>query len=821
MTEPVLAKYIRWLVYASALVPLVIFAQYMSPFHFGKVVILRSIIEIMAVLYVLLIWRDRSYRPVMHPISWAFLGFALVFTLTTITSVAPTQSFVGTLERMGGLWTFWHYFVFFIIAVSVMRTREHWTRLLDLVIAVGLVSAVYGFLQKTNWSFILGAGGRARPFGTIGNAALFAGYQILVAYLGVTLLAMKKFGPRAQSATGLLERGNALIGGGLGAALLLALLFAGHGLWIIPFGVVFYGIYLVMAGMGWGLWFYRGAVGLMFLAAISTAVRGSLLAIVVGTIVYVLLWSVLNRSRQAKIALLVAIAGVVVFFFLALLFRNTPVVKGSPYLTRITDFSSSTFTVQTRFWAWSAGLKGWSEAPRYMALGWGPENFNVPFSKYFNPKFFTGPGSETFFDRAHNMFIEVLVTMGVLGELAYLALFGVLLWTLIGYMKRQGDDRALGIGLTALTVAYAIHNAFIFDTSANFLVFFTIVAFIVHVAQRGLDGANSEKRIANRGKGAKEGSWTAGQMAVGGMMAIAAIVLVYATNVKQTMANYAVTRGIVAGWKGDFVGAVEKYRQAIDYGVPGQYEFRHRFAQYVLEVASGADTSTVPQFDAVVSRVLNDLKANSEENPSDYLPLLYASRIYLSLGQDDPRSPANDAALEQSTRALEISPTFVRTYYEVAQAYLNKKEYGKAYEWFGKAAELNPDVSLTYWYMGAVLIQKGANEKKPEVIRQGLQYAFTALRKGYVLGEEDAQKLVNAYMALDDLKNVAALYQQIVKNFPQRPDYWEQLIAVYLKMGNSQGAIQTIQTALTQPDVGDNPAFRTKAANTLRDLGVQ
>ncbi len=819
MSEPLFARYLRWLVYASALVPLVIFAQYVSPFHFGKVILLRSIVEVMVVLYVLLAWRHPVYRPKSHPITWAFLAFTLVFTLTTITSVSPLQSLWGTLERMGGLFTFWHFFLFYLIAVSVLRSKEHWRTLLDLMVAVGVVSALYGFLQKTDWTFILGSGNRTRPFGTIGNAALFAGYQLVVAFLAVTLTLTKRLGPNAPMQHNTGERGGKLLAWALGAVLLVALLTGEHGLWVIPVGLISYGVYLLVAAAGKARWFYGVAAGLMFLAAISTAVRGSLLGIGAGMLLFALLWSTFHRSRRAKTALLGLLAGSVLFFFLAILLRDTSVVQNSPYLRRITDFSSSTYTVQTRFWAWEAGLNGWSDSPRYMLVGWGPENFNIPFSKHFNPKFYTGPGAETFFDRAHNTFVEMLVTMGLIGLLAYLALLGSLLWTLARFMRYDDDRRVLGIGLTAMTVAYAIHNSFIFDTSANFLTFFTILAFVVHIAQRGLEG-EVVAAVTPKRTGAVS-SYTAGQLAAGVVLSLAALVSIYALNVKPSLANYVSTRAIIAGWKGDLPTAVNKYRQSIDYDTPGRYEFRHRFAQYILEVSSATDTSTVPNFDDIVLRATKDVEANVAESPQDYLPLLYLSRLYLTLGNGDPVSPYNDEALKYSLAALEISPTFVRTYYEVAQAYLNKKDYDNAYTAFVTANELNPDVPLTEWYMGLVLIQKGQFEKDNAVIQDGLDHAVSALQRGYTLTESDAQKLAGAYIAIGDLKNVAALYKQIVQAFPQKAAYWEQLIAAYLSLGNKEAAIATIRNALLQPKVNADTLFRAKAEKTLKELGAK
>src|SRR3989344_2644742 len=141
MIEPKLARLLKYIVYATAFVPLIIFSQFISPFHFGKVVIFRSLVEIAAVLYILLVWRDRAYLPKLNPIFWSFLAFVGVFTLTTATSVHFYESFWGTLERMGGLFTFWHYFAYFVILTSVMRTEKDWFRLFELAIFVGVLSA--------------------------------------------------------------------------------------------------------------------------------------------------------------------------------------------------------------------------------------------------------------------------------------------------------------------------------------------------------------------------------------------------------------------------------------------------------------------------------------------------------------------------------------------------------------------------------------------------------------------------------------------------------------------------------------------------------
>src|SRR3989344_9025753 len=336
MKESILAKIIRYLIYATAFVPLIIFNDYISPFHFGKVVIFRSLVEVMVVLFILLIWRDRLYLPKITNIGWAFLFFAVVFSITTVTSVIPYSSFWGSLERMGGLFTFWHYFVYFIILTAVFKKESDWINLFKLVIAIGVISAFYGFLQRTDWEWIVGSGGRSRIFGTIGNPALFAGYQIVCLFLALMLF---------------LRTGNS------------------QNLKI----------------------FYGSSFVIMTIAVFMTVVRGSVLGVGVGFLTFALLYSSAYRSKKARKILLGLIALLVLFVMMAILLKDTSFVQSSGYLKRITNFSLNDYTVQTRFWAWEAGFKGWKETPKTILLGWGPENFNIPFSKYFNPKFFQGP----------------------------------------------------------------------------------------------------------------------------------------------------------------------------------------------------------------------------------------------------------------------------------------------------------------------------------------------------------------------------------------------------------------------------------------------
>lgn len=739
--EPKLALILRWFTYACAFVPLIIFSNYISPFHFGKVIIFRSLVEIMLAFYILLIWRDRSYLPKANIIVWAFLTFSIAFTLATFASVIPYASFWGSLERMGGLFTFWHYFAFFIMMISVFKSEKHWLQLLNLTIGIGILSSFYGFGQKTHIDFFVGSGGRERIFGTIGNAALFAGYQIVTMFLALTLL----FKPKNSQ--------NFKI-------------------------------------------FYGSAVLINSIAIMMTAVRGSLLALGVGFLTFALLYSSAFRSKKAKKVLLGLIGLFVVFVSLALLLRDTPIIQNSGYLKRITEFSITNYTVQTRFWAWEAGIKGWKETPKTILLGWGPENFNIPFSKYFNPKFFQGPGAETLFDRAHNMFVEVLVTMGLLGFLSYIGIFiSVIkvLWKKIN----QKEDALYGIGFITLIIAYAIHNSFIFDTSANFLVFFTVLGFIYFLSSQKTDIKPKFTRVNQPLF-----------YIVGAGLIIFSIVALYRINVLPAKANYTTTRAIIIGWSNDFPGAVAKYKEAMKYDVPGKYEIRHRYAQYVLEKTNSGKLT--PESRQAIETALVEVKKNIDENPLDYLPLLYSARLYIILGKEDRNSEFNDLSLEMSNKALEISPTFVRTYYEVGQAYLNKKDLDKASEAFKKASELNPEVGLSRWYWGVVEIERGNTKLGLEIIEDILESGI------YVPAEADLNRLVSVYVNLGDFPKIAWMYELLVANNGQSAQYRASLAVSYARIGKIDEAVTQARKAAEI-----DPSFESEASSFVQSLGRQ
>ncbi len=752
MRESTLVKILKYGIYATAFVPLVIFKDFISPFHFGKVVVFRSIIDVLFVFYLVLIWHNRTYLPGRQAglpsrnlIFWSVGVFTAVFGLTTLTSVQPYDSFWGYLERMGGFWSFLHYFAYFIILTSVFRNKEDWSRLINVALFVGFLSALYGFFQKTDIAFFVGSGGRGRIFGTIGNAALFAGYELIVAFLALTLFFSK-------------DRIS-----------------------------------------GWGRMLYATVFLTSSLALLMTATRGAILGLAVGIFIFFTLYMLLNKSRKLRTAFIWAVTFIVAAVFISQIFKDSKFITGSRYLVRVTDLSFSSYTVQTRFWAWEAGLNGWQESPKTILFGWGPENFNIPFSKNFNPNFYVGPGSETLFDRAHNMFVEILVTMGVVGFAAYVAIFYFLLrslWRLLWNKLRENlkDEAIYYAGLFSLVVAYVIHNFFFFDTSANFVLFFTVLGLISFLSS-GTNNIHESPRISK-----KLSSFLMSAMLI---LLVAAIFIIYKTNFIPSKANYATTRAIVRGWGNDPVGAVEKFKESVAYDTFGTYEYRHRYAIFTFENYSKLGDA------GYIQDVISEVKKNAEDHPVDYLPHLYLARLYIVLGKDDPNSEYNDLALTHARKAIELSPTFVRAYYETGQIYLNKKESQNAIEEFKKAAELQPDVGVSYWYWGSVEAESGNLDEAARVFEK----AFTA-KYSYTASDAELLKIAGLYVDRKNFSMLANIYERLMTLQEPNPQNHATLAYVYAQLGRIDDAVSEARKA-----VALDPSFETEAKIFVNSLG--
>src|SRR3989344_9346292 len=128
------SKILKYIVYTGlfgiALVPFVIadgfsptsffFPNLLFPFITGKIFLFRIIVEIIFGAWLLLVLFDKKYLPKASFLLWALLIFLASIAVADMLSVNPAKSIWSNYERMEGLVTHIHLFLYFIVAGAML-----------------------------------------------------------------------------------------------------------------------------------------------------------------------------------------------------------------------------------------------------------------------------------------------------------------------------------------------------------------------------------------------------------------------------------------------------------------------------------------------------------------------------------------------------------------------------------------------------------------------------------------------------------------------------------------------------------------------------
>ncbi len=418
-------KIIEWFVkltiYATFVMPLVLLpSSFIFPFIVPKILFFRSLILLLVAGYIaLLVLNFQEYRP---RLTWVTVGVGLFlasFLLSTFIGVDSYHSFWDNHERMLGLFTLFHYVIYYLIATAVFKRYADWRIALQVFLALGSVVMFIGVIQHFNPDFLLNQGS-VRVSSTLGNAIYVGGYGLFLAFVGL-LLFMKEKVPQLR----LLQ-----------------------------------GVFILLALVGMILSGTRGSL-LGFFAGIGGVLLG-----------YGLLAKDHPRLRQATlgaVALLVAVLGILYIN------RQTTFVRSIPTLGGLLNISLSGGTASTRLIAWKIAIESWKERP---VFGWGPNNFFYAFNKYYNPASLEHGYGETWFDNAHNIILNTLTVQGLFGVISYLAMFGLGWFTLLSRSRKPGADLHVVIIGSGFLLAHLVQNITVFENPTSYLYFFFWLAMV-------------------------------------------------------------------------------------------------------------------------------------------------------------------------------------------------------------------------------------------------------------------------------------------------------------------------------------------------------
>lgn len=748
--DEVIYKIVRYGLFFIAFFPLIIFRNSFSPFNFGKVVVFRTLVEILLALYIYLAIKYPQFRPgqilntkykIQNIIFWALTLLTVSLALSTFLGLYWPNNFWGSFERMGGLFSWLHYYAFFIVAVNILRTKEDWLTLLKLSIVASLISTIYGFLQKATLPQIVGAEERMKIFGTLGNAAAFSGYLIFNIYFALFFLVS-----HISHLASIQKKYKILDTKSL---------------------------------------FYLSVIIIESVAVLMTSIRGSILALysTLGLFLLIYGFKFLRsylfkrqvpdiRPKQRKRNLKICLVSLIVFLvagclLLVILNLNSAKLEHLFDLERITNWSLDQPTVQSRLMVWQEAILSIKDKP---FLGWGPESFNIPYAKYFNPQLFQGVKGEIIFDRVHNIFLDVGVSQGILGLIIYLFLWMAVIW---GVKCQVSSFKELRV-FYFLIAAYFIHNFFFFDLFSTYLMGILVIG-MVYV----LNTADTKYQIPST-----RYQMSGGKLLLPILLALA-ILLAYQTNIKPALANFYSTRGAAALAQDKYQKGVDYFKKAMTFAEWSHQDIRRKFAEYYTDAIFKLEGRILEKdLEEDLNYLIEELGKEKEINPFDFLNYHYLHKAYRAraLFSDLDFSQAE----ETLRRAMSLAPNMVNLYYDLAEMEYYKKNYPAVLTANQKAYDLNPQWPESLFKLGQALILN-------EQMEQGIFLAVEAIKQGY-RQPNDINLLGKQMDKIKDYQTLIDLYEYLVNQVS--PKYNIQLSYSYLRAGQLKEAEMVADRAL-------------------------
>ena len=437
------------------LTPLVVTPSTVFPFIVGKAVWSRSLIEIIAGLYVLLAIRAPEFRPTRSRLVLLLgLHLAAVFVAGLFGS-SFNLSFWSSYERMGGVFDLAHWTALAAVLVFTIRGLGEWKRFASISLIFGIAAAFLGLADKYDYAVVSYLQGADRVSGAAGNPSFLAGHMMVNAMLAMALLADRLSGLRA--------RRNAF-----NAAL-----------------AVFY--------------VFAAAVSLWVLA--ETGTRGSAAGLLGGIVAAAALYSFFSGRPRVRLTAALIGAAVPIAVVVMFLARDTAFVENLAARNQLVDRALSVSLDSGTDGLRATGLRiaGQAVAARPLT-GWGGENFEVPFQRYQREGEIAR--RTPVLDRAHNKPLDLLATTGLIGFVSYMAVWawlGILAWRRV---RNEPAERLFHAAVAGALVALFIHNLFLFDTAVTLLMFGLFVAW----------AAAGERSTPFRGKAATPVPWLPGRV---------------------------------------------------------------------------------------------------------------------------------------------------------------------------------------------------------------------------------------------------------------------------------------------------------------------
>ncbi|TRZ83680.1 O-antigen ligase family protein [bacterium] len=394
--------------------------------------------------------------------------------------------------------------------------------------------------------------------------------------------------------------------------------------------------------------FFGVATIFYFILVVLSGSRGPFIGVIIGLLgLSFLAIFILKPSKRIKTAMELSFLILILLGGTAYGFRSSPLLERTA-LGRVIDLKID----QARIITWEISLSAWRAKP---ILGWGQENFEAAFSQHFKPELFRY--EQSWFDKPHNKYLEILTGSGILGLLAYLSIIGTLVFYLKSLFRKR---KTVTVFFSGLVIAYLFQNIFAFDTPATYLIFFSVISFLDFEYQVIGKPKVQEQKLKTKDLSVAEKSFCI-------ILIVLLCASLYQYNWKAIKSSrlFEVTLNLPAQTQISGKEIIKTYQEILNIFPQNSHQFRLLMTERIANLAIEGDARF--QDEEVLASLDVELKKNLTDYPLSIKSYFGLAKVYQLLGVTTGDAKYTNLAKKTLLDGLDKFPKRVDFYRELAQ----------------------------------------------------------------------------------------------------------------------------------------------------------
>ena len=439
-------KFLYLGVFAILCTPFVVFFEVFYPYTVPKALWVQTLNWIMLSIYLCGIILNKElyvrYKPKLNFIFYLYLTYILLYILSSIFGDDFNFSFFGEFQRSNGLYWHLHTLIFLFILSACSNINKFFYNLFSFIFFTGFIFATFYILEyyKIFYFEMPGYSDPTRAVFTTGNPGFAGFYMMLIFFIGFGLFKVNYVN--------------------------------------IPFSLLRLNKIKYLHKFYMYYFYVSITMFLLLYAIILTASRSVIPGLLFGIIMYVFLlfFSFRNQISQRNLIKIICVI-ILIFISIVLLFLVTGIIDTS--MDRFVNIfnnqrESGDMGLSSRLSNVNVSIKAFFERP---LLGYGMNNYMIPYNKFVIPSQITSWEM----DNAHNIFLNILSTGGILTLLTYLYLMFLIMLNSIREGRFNFSDKDYGLSgimfvIPIFFVGYFIHHLFWFDIHESYLLIMIMFA---------------------------------------------------------------------------------------------------------------------------------------------------------------------------------------------------------------------------------------------------------------------------------------------------------------------------------------------------------